>query len=127
MGVQIITAPSGERLVVMPEADYRALLEAAEEAKDLEDIRAFDAALAAGEEEWVPAEFASRILDGESTIRVWREFRGLSPEQLASRAGIGMDRLIALEALPRPPEGEEVQAIAEALGLEVDDLVMSRG
>jgi hypothetical protein len=96
----------------------------------LEDIASLEEAkraLADGEDELIPAEFANRILDGESTIRVWREFRTLSPEQLASRAGIGVDRLIALEALPRPPESGDVQAIAKALGLEVDDLVMRRG
>src|SRR5687767_1925550 len=98
MGVQIITAPSGERLVVLPEADYQALIEAAEDAEDLQAIRSFDAALAAGKEEWIPAEFSSRILGGESTIRVWREFRGLSVEDLATRANISIERLAALEA-----------------------------
>lgn len=56
MGAQIITTPSGERMVVLPEAEFLAMQEAAEDAAD---IRACDEAkrqLAAGEDELVPAE-----------------------------------------------------------------------
>jgi hypothetical protein len=125
--VQFITTPGGEEMAVLPRADYERLLEEAEMMEDIAALEEAQRALAAGEDELIPAEFAHRILDGESTIRVWREFRGLSPELLASRAGVGADRLADLEALSRPSESEEVQAIAAALGLDVDDLVMNRG
>lgn len=57
---------------------------------DLADLRAYDgakAALAAGEEELVPAEFAKRLIAGESSLRVWREVRGLSQVGLGAVSG----------------------------------------
>ena len=35
MNAQIITTPNGERMVMLPEADYRLLLAAAENASDM--------------------------------------------------------------------------------------------
>jgi hypothetical protein len=70
---QIIVTPTGERLAVLPEAEYLALLEAADDATDREAVRGFRAALAAGEEELLPAALVDRILDGESPLRVDRK------------------------------------------------------
>ena len=42
------------------------------------DLRAYDgatAALAAGEDELVPADYAKRLIVGESPLRGWRERR----------------------------------------------------
>ena len=67
---QVIATPAEERMVVIPLADYRQLCQAAE---DLDDIRAYGAVkqrLAAGRNEFIPAVFAERILDGESPVRV---------------------------------------------------------
>ena len=65
-------------MVVLPIREYEQLREAAEE---LADVQAYDAAkrqLASGRDELIPARFAERILDGESPVRVWREYRGIS-------------------------------------------------
>ena len=62
-------------MVTITREEYRRLLSAAE---DLADIAAYDrarAALAAGDDELVPAEFANRLITGESPVRVYREFR----------------------------------------------------
>lgn len=51
------------------------------------DLCAYDgakAALAAGEEELVPADYAKRLIAGESLLRVWRALRGLSQVKLAA-------------------------------------------
>ena len=75
------TTPNGEDLVVLSRKDYEALLRQAEQAEDLEDllaIQAFEASVAAGEEERIPSEYVDRLIDGENPIRVWRDFRGLS-------------------------------------------------
>ena len=72
------------KMVTIPREEYDRLREAAE---DLADLRAYDgtkAALAAGEEELVPAEYAKRLIAGESPLRVWRELRGLSQVKLGA-------------------------------------------
>ena len=88
MDAQTIVTPAGERLVVLLEADYRKLIEAAEDTVDIAAIETFRRKLAAGDEELVPAKVADRILADENRIRVWREHRGLTATTLAEKAGI---------------------------------------
>jgi DNA-binding XRE family transcriptional regulator len=115
--------PHGDEMVVVPEPDYRALVEAAEMA---EDVAAFDdikRKVAAGEEEFIPAEFVYRMLDGENRIAVWRDFRGLSAKSLAEAAGITQAYLSQIESGKRDGTIGTMKKIAEALKVAIDDLV----
>lgn len=119
---QIIETPQGERLAVLPLAEYERLQEAAEM---LEDVSAYDEAkrrLAAGTEELVPQEIANRLLDGESPIRVWREYRGLSGRALAEAAGVSAPYLSQIEGGRREGSFDTMRRIAETLKISLDDL-----
>ena len=122
MSEQILTTPSGERLVVIPEAEYLALVEAREELQDIAAVDAFKRKLAAGEEELIPSGIVDRILDGENKVRVWREHRGLSAKDLAEKAGISAAYLSQIETGARDGSFETIKRIAAALRLTVDDL-----
>jgi len=123
MNAQIITSPAGERLVVLAEVEYQALVEAAEEAADEAAIRRFKERLAAGEEELLPEEMVDRILGGENPIRVWRQHRGLSVKALAESAGIAPAYLSQIETGKRDGTLSTIKKIADALDVSVDDLV----
>jgi len=103
MNAQVIVTPHGERLVVLPEAEYRILVEAAEDAADAEAIRRFEAALQAGEEELIPSEVVNRLLGGENKVRIWREFGGLTIEDAAAQAGISQARASSTWRTDRSP------------------------
>jgi len=126
MAVQIITSPAGDRLVVMPEADYDALVEAAEDAHDLRAVDQFKAALAAGEEELVPAAAVQRMLEGEHPIRVWRELRGLRATEVAKQCGVSAAYLSEIETGKKEGSLSVLKAIASALALDLEDLVWTR-
>ena len=120
---QVIATPGGERLVVLPLKEYEQLCEAVE---DLADIQAYDTAkqqLAAGQDELLPAEFADRILDGESPVRGWREYRGISVKELAARAAISAAYLSQIEGGSRNGSLSTMKALATALSLDLDDLI----
>ena len=75
--------------VTLPRVEDEALLSRLEDAEDISAIEAFRARVASvGFEEatknYLPAELAWRILDGEHPVRVWREHRGLTREALAA-------------------------------------------
>ena len=123
MHEQIITTTGGERLVVIPEADYLAMLNAIENREDIAAIENFQRRLEAGEEELVPAEMANRILDGESKIRVWREYRGLSARDLAAGAQISTSYLSQIETGTREGGIVTLKRIAAILRVSIDDLV----
>lgn len=123
MGAQIIIAPDGARLVVIPEAEYQALSEAALDAADREAVRRFRAALVTGEEELIPAEVVNCILDGENPVRVWRKHRGMTLKELAGRAGIGSAYLSQVETGKRDGTVVTLRRIATELGIALDDLI----
>jgi DNA-binding XRE family transcriptional regulator len=123
MNKQIIKTPAGERMVVIPEAEYQALVEAADDAADAEVVREFRRRLAAGEEELIPAEFVDRLLDGENPVRVWRDFRGMTAAALAKKAGIARPYLTQVETGKRDGTVATMRRIAKALGVSIDDLV----
>jgi DNA-binding XRE family transcriptional regulator len=120
---QIIETPQGERMAVLPIAEYERLREAAEM---LEDIAALDEVMrkvAAGEEEFIPEEYADRLIDGENPVRVWREYRGLKARELAEAAGISPPYLSQIENGEREGSFETMRKIADVLKVTIDDLV----
>lgn len=119
---QIITTPSGDRMVVIPLAEYERLVEMAEDREDIEAVQAFDAAMARGEEEMIPAEIVNRILDGENKVRLWREHRGMSARELAEKAGVREEDLSRMEAGKRETVIETLRKIATALSVDIDDI-----
>ena len=122
MTEQIITTPSGERMVVLPETEFLALREAAEDRMDAEAILRFREKLAAGEEEMVPAEIVNRILDGENKVRVWRVYRGLTARDLAATTGLSAPYISEIESGKKEGGLSAMKKIAEALKVDLDDI-----
>jgi DNA-binding XRE family transcriptional regulator len=122
MSVQFIETDDGKRLAVLPEADYRALIEAKEENDDLAAVREFDARHARGEEELIPAEYVNRMIDGENKIRVWREYRGLTVKALAEAAGVTPAYLSQIETGAREGTIETFKKLSAALRVTIDDI-----
>jgi len=96
-----------------------------EQAEFLEDIRDFDemsAAIERGEEELIPAEVVHAILDGKNPIKVWREYRSLTQQQLAGKAGISKPYLSQLETGKRTGTTDVLSAIAKALDVSLEQV-----
>lgn len=108
-----------EDTITIPRAEYDRLREAAE---DLEDIRAYDRAKAEGGPA-VPAEFVDRMLAGENLVTLWRQHRGLTIAQLAEKSGVHRTVISRLEHGHRGVRAETMRALADALGVKVDDLI----
>jgi ribosome-binding protein aMBF1 (putative translation factor) len=123
MNKQIITTPGGERLVVLPEAEFDAIVEAAEDAADVAAVQKFRARLASGEEELLPSDVVNRMIAGENPIRVWREQRGLKMNELAEKAGIKAPYLSQIESGKRDGTIDTMRRLADALGVAVDDII----
>ena len=124
MSVQFIEKNGRPEWAVVPYEEYQRLVEQAEM---LQDIRAYDEsklALAQGEEELIPSEITYALLDGENPIRVWRDYRGLTQQQVAEAAGISKPYLSQLESGRRKGTAEVLAAVARALKVSLDDLVL---
>jgi hypothetical protein len=114
---QIIRTPSGEELVVLPRAEYEALLERANhEAEDADDAAIYDARkaeLAAGGV-LLPSEVSAAILRGESRLKAIRNWRGETQLHLNFRTGTVRSRKWASYGNPR--DHREARAGSERAG-----------
>lgn len=125
MSVQIIKKDGRPEWAVIPYEEYQRLLEAAEMLRDVRNYDEVKAALARGEEELVPAAITDALLAGENPLRVWREYRELTQQQVAAEAGISKSYLSQLESGQRKGTTEVLRAIARVLNVSLDDLVAS--
>lgn len=122
MSVQVIEKNGQIEWAVIPYPEYQKLLDAWEM---LEDIRAYDEAKANIEagEELIPSKVAYALLDGKNPIRVWREYRGLTQQQVAEKSGISKPYLSQLESGKRNGTTDILKNIAQALHVGLDELV----
>ncbi len=120
---QIINTPDGGKLAVLPLEEFERLREAAEDAGD---VRAYDDAAKkrnSGLSESIPSEYVHRMIAGENLVRVWREFRGHKVKDLAAAAGISASYLSQIETGKREGTITAMKALAEALNVDLDDIV----
>ena len=119
-GPQIIRTPNGEELVVLPRAEYEALVERADhEAEDADDVAIYDARKAAGGGV-LPPEVSAAILRGESWLKAIRNWRGETQLHLSSKTGIGQGYLSDLESGRRAGTPETIAKLAQALSVPVE-------
>jgi DNA-binding XRE family transcriptional regulator len=120
---QIIRTPGGEELVVLPRAEYEALLERAEhEAEDVDDVAVYDARkaeLAAGGG-ILPPEVSAAILRGVSRLKAIREWKDETQLHLAFTTGISQGYLSDLESGRRTGAPETIAKLAKVLGVPVE-------
>jgi DNA-binding XRE family transcriptional regulator len=106
-------------VVTIKLAEYEKLKTAAE---DLADILAYDRAMA-NPVESVPAEYVKRIIDGESPLRVFRDWRGLTQSELSNRSGVNRVQIGDIEAGRKKGSVGTLKKLADALSVSVDDLI----
>jgi len=109
-------------MVTIPREEYDRLKAAAE---DLADLQAYDRAkeaLAAGEEELIPADYVNRLLNGESALRVYRDLRALTQAALAAKAGVSRVSVAEIETGRKQGSVVTLRALANALAVTLDDL-----
>jgi hypothetical protein len=109
--------------VILPRAEYEALLERADpEAEDADDVAIYDvrkAELAAGGGA-LPAEVSAAVLRGDSRLRAIRNWRGETQLHLTFETGISQGYLSDLESGRRAGTPETIAKFAQALNVPVE-------
>ena len=121
--IQLIERDRKPEWAVLPYEEYLKLLEQAEMLEDIRDYDMAKAELERGEDELIPAEVVYAILDGENPIKVWREYRALTQQQLADAAGISKPYLSQIETGKRTGTTDILSAIAKALDVSLDEVI----
>ncbi|MFZ2097914.1 MAG: helix-turn-helix transcriptional regulator [Anaerolineales bacterium] len=123
--VQIIKRDDKPEWAIIP---YDLYLQLSEEAEMLQDIRDYDAvkdAIEHGDEELIPSQVTFAIMEGESPVKVWRKYRGLTQKQLAEDCSISAAYLSQIETKKRNGTMEVLMVIAKVLNVTLDDIVIN--
>lgn len=126
MKVQLILRDGKPEWAVLPYEEYQRLIEEIEMQEGIRDYDTAKQALMEGEE-LVPSDLTYAILDGKHPVRAWREHRQLTQEQLAKAAEISKSYLSQIESGKRKGTTNVLVSLANALGLDVDDIVNFKG
>lgn len=121
MTVQIIEI-AGQKMAMLPIDDYQRLLDVAEDREDVLNAMAAEKRRIEGEE-YLPAEMVDRILNGESALKIWRKYRGMTLDQLAAKAETKQSMLSMIETGQRRGSPVLWRALADAMGVSVDDIL----
>jgi ribosome-binding protein aMBF1 (putative translation factor) len=114
---QIIRTPSGDEMVVIPRAEYEALIAAAHD-EDQDDVAIYDARkaeLAAKENGLLPQPVSEAMLKGDSLLRALRRWRDITQSDLAAKAEVGQGFISDLESRRRTGAPETLRRLARAL------------
>lgn len=123
MSVQIIKQDDRPEWAVVPYETYLELVEKAEMLLDIQDYDSAKASLQRGDDELIPSEIVHAILDGENAVKTWREFREMSQQELAEKAGISIPYLSQIETNKRTGSIEVLSAIAKTLKVSLENIV----
>ncbi len=121
MTVQIVEI-AGQKMAMLPIADYERLLDLAEDRADTLAAAAAEERRRAGEE-YLPAAMVDRLLAGDNPLRVWRRHRGMTLARLSGETGITTGYLSDIERGRRRGSPGLFRKLAEALRVSTDDIL----
>ncbi len=74
-------------------------------------------------EVWFPNEVVKANVRGETLVKAWREYFKLTQKELGEKSGMKQSALARLENGNSKPRKSTLKKIAEALGIELDQLI----
>ena len=122
MRIETITR-RGKEFAVIPVKDLQKLMSDAEMLADVKTYDAAKARLENGEDELIPLEITERRLRGEPVLRIWREYRKLTQEQLAKKSKVSRALIAAIETNRKTGSVSTCKKLGAALDVSWDQLV----
>jgi DNA-binding XRE family transcriptional regulator len=121
INIQIIEHDGRPEYVVIPFAEWKIVADRLEELEDIAEARSISSAIAAGEETF-SHDFSKRLTSGQSPLKVWREYRGLTLASLADRCCVSASALSQIEHGKRSPSVDLLGKLSQVLTCDMDDL-----
>ena len=121
MRIEKITR-GGKEFAVIPVDELQRLIE---DAEMLADVKAYDAAksrIERGDDEIISFAITERRLAGESTVKLWREHRGLTQAELAKASKVSRAMIAAIEAGHKRGGVATLRKLGAALRVSLDNL-----
>jgi len=124
MNVRFQKTPQGE-VAILPRREFEALVARAEADEDAGTARlVIRARREVAGEDLIPKAVADRLAAGESPVRVFREWHGLTQQQLARKSGLTQGYLSDIETGRRRGTPLRLRGLADVLKVPLDLLVV---
>ena len=123
MSIQLIEKDGSPVFAVLPYDEYQALMDRLEKLSDAEEAGRILAAIQSGEEETFPLEIIDKLLSDEAPARIWREYRGLTQQEVAEQVGVTKSALSMIENGKRQPSVDLLRKLAACFHCDLDDLM----
>ena len=121
MRIETITR-HGKEFAVLPMNKLKQLMDHAEMLSDVKAYDAVKARMKRGQDELIPLEITERSLAGESAVKIWREYRGLTQEDLAKTSKVSRPMIAAIESRHKKGGIGTLKKLAVALKVDLDHL-----
>lgn len=139
---KIVTRDGEPDEVILSYADWRRIIaRVAEAGEDADDIAAVAAARAADAdfaakvaaergspvETTVPFEVVKAKLEGAHPLKAWREHRGITQTELASRSAVARDLIAQIETKKKQGSVKTLDRLARTLCIPIEALIAEQG
>ena len=76
-----------------------------------------------GIDELVPLNIMKKLLTNESKLKIWREYRGITLEELSSKTNISLSVISKIESNNQQIDLSKINLFSKVLRLNYDDLI----
>ncbi len=114
---------NGIKYAILPYEAYEKMIEVLEDAQDVADAKEIASRIMQGEGEYFPSEVVNAILSGENKIKVFREYRGMTQEELAKKINKSVPMIRKLENGSSDGSVNTIKAISATLNVDVELLI----
>lgn len=123
MNVQIIEQYGKPAFAVLPIEEYNKIRELLEDAGDAAAYNRIAADIESGREELFPQELVDALVEGQSPVRLFREFRRMTPAQLAEKCGVSPAHIYQIESGKRSMSVALLRKLVQVLNVDADLLI----
>lgn len=121
--IQFLEHNGEPAFVVMPIEEYERLMRPYEDGADAAAIERIVHDVADKREETFPAELVHALLDGGNPVRLFREYRGITPTALAETCGVSKAHIYQIETGKRTMSVDLLRKLVGALHVDADMLI----
>jgi transcriptional regulator with XRE-family HTH domain len=120
--------PQGDDIVILSRAEYDALTigRRDEDAADAAHANSILADIERGTETLLSSEQANQLLSAKTPLAFWRRYRGITQEALSKSIGVAQGFISEIENGAKTGDVQTLAAMARALAISLDDLVIPK-
>ena len=108
---------------VIPMADYELMSLLKEDYDDALSIEKVKQEIELKKDELIPLDVMKKLLTGDSSLKIWREYRALTPKELHDKTGVSLSVISKIENNKQQIDLPKLKIFTEVLGLSYGDLI----